>query len=197
MKRIAFVFILFSFIVVGAVGQTKQVSDTTSKKEFQDSLAFELCQIYGLDQGIRQWNIGCGAEGMLKIDSVNYNKILDFIEKYGFPSYSLLGENFKYECVQMAAIAVLLHNPHKISKDKKVLELLVREYKKGNMTEGTLYFIIDKYYYFKTYKTTKKVYYGPSWKTKPCIQDRAISDSLRLDIGLPPLKDEDFRDCSE
>ena len=48
----------------------------------------------------------------------------------------------------------------------------------------------------KTLNTTRKVYYGSQWE-KPCIEDRAVSDSLRREIGLPPLRKEDFKICDE
>lgn len=48
----------------------------------------------------------------------------------------------------------------------------------------------------KTLNTTRKVYYGSQWG-KPCIEDRAVSDSLRREIGLPPLREEDFKNCDE
>lgn len=184
-------------MLIDAVGQQQEFSCQQCFQNIQDSIALELCQIFGLDQGIRQRNIGCGGGGMLKIDSTNFIKMIDIIDKYGFPSKNTLGEYFRGECVRMAAVAVMLHNPHKIAKEKKILNLLVREYKKGNLTERLLYSFIDKYYFMKTFDTTKKVYYGPSFWGNPCIEDRAISDSLRREIGLPPLKEEDFKDCSE
>ncbi len=195
MKKILFSCLLW-LMLIDALGQQKESISQHCIQNIQDSIALELCQIYGLDQGIRQRNIGCGPKATL-IDSTNFIKIIDIIDKYGFPSKNTLGEYFRGECVQMAAVAVMLHNPHKIAKDKKILNLLVREYKKGNLIERLLYSFIDKYYFMKTFDTTKKVYYGPSSWGKPCIEDRAISDSLRNEIGLPPLKDEDFKDCSK
>lgn len=188
--------VLLIIVSLNINSQVLNFEDGLPMKSTQDSIAFELCQIYGLDQGVRQMNIGCGHSS-IKIDSVNFAKMIDIINEYGFPSKNTLGEYFRGECVKMAAIAVMLHNPHKIAKDKNILNLLVREYYKGNIKESLLYLFIDKYSFLKTFDTTKKVYYGPSSWGKPCIEDRAISDSLRNEIGLPPLKDEDFKDCSK
>ncbi|MDO4726061.1 MAG: hypothetical protein Q4A56_02415 [Porphyromonadaceae bacterium] len=164
-------------------------------KSVQDSIAFELCQIFGLDQGIRQMNMGCG-QSSIKIDSVNFSKMIDIIDKYGFPCEKTLGEYFRGECVTMAAIAVMLHNTHKMVKDRKIFNLLLREVNRGNLFAKVFATFLDKYYFMQTFDTVRKVYYGSQWG-KPCIEDRAISDSLRNEIGLPPLKDEDFKDCSK
>lgn len=164
-------------------------------KSIQDSLALELCQIYGLDQGIRQMGLG-GGKRDIKIDSVNFVKMLGIIEQYGFPCEKTLGEYFRGECVTMAAIAVMLHNPHRIVSDKKAFDLLLREVNRGNLSAKVFANFLDKYYFMKTLNTTRKVYYGSQWG-KPCIEDRAVSDSLRREIGLPPLREEDFKNCDE
>lgn len=179
----------------GQFAGTLYFDDGLPIKSVQDSIALELCQIYGLDQGIRQRNIGCGPKATL-IDSTNFIKIIDIIDKYGFPCEKTLGEYFRGECVAAAAIAVMLHNPHKIVKDKKIFNLLLREVNRGNLSAKVFATFLDKYYFMQTFDTVRKVYYGSQWG-KPCIEDRAISDSLRNEIGLPPLKDEDFKDCSK
>ncbi|MFC2721616.1 MAG: hypothetical protein ACFN00_05000, partial [Flavobacteriaceae bacterium] len=92
------------------------------------------------------------------------------------------------------AIVVLLHNPQHIVKNKEYRDLLIKEVKKGNMKEETLLLIMDKYYWHIS--KGKKVYMGSKFG-KPCIKDRAKSDSLRKTISLPPLKTEDFKTCEE
>lgn len=179
----------------GQFAGTLYFDDGLPIKSVQDSIALELCQIYGLDQGIRQMGVNCG-KGDVKIDSINFAKMVKIIEQYGFPCEKTLGEYFRGECVAAAAIAVMLHNPHKIVKDKKIFNLLLREVNRGNLSAKVFATFLDKYYLMKTLNTTRKVYYGSQWG-KPCIEDRAISDSLRNEIGLPPLKDEDFKDCSK
>lgn len=70
----------------------------------------------------------------------------------------------------------------------------IKEVNKGNMKEETLLLIMDKYYWHIS--KGKKVYMGSKFG-KPCIKDRAKSDSLRKAISLPPLKTEDFKNCEE
>ncbi len=163
----------------------------------QDSLAFELCQIYGLDQGVRR------SKGMPNkwrfihpIDSMNFFKILDFTKTHGFPNKELLGEqNFSHECVQAAAYAVLLHMPHMLINNKEYLDVFVNEMNDGNLREENLILFLDKYYYFKKDQFgNRKLLYGSQFG-KPCKKYRKQSDSVRAIIGLKPLPDSLFIDC--
>ena len=99
------------------------------------------------------------------------------------------------ECVDLAAVAILLHNPHRVVKEDDVRNLLLQEVEKGNMKREFLAAVLDKYYWVKK-GNNRRVYYGTQFG-KPCIKDRAKSDSLRKAISLPPLKTEDFKNCEE
>lgn len=165
---------------------------TIENSQIKDSLAKELCQIYGFDQGIRLYGVG-GAKNMQKIDSINYLKIVSFIKDNGFPSKNTLGEFYKGECVELAAIAVLLHNPQRVVKNKLDFELLYNEVKNQNISMDNFILILDRYYILKK-GNNQRLYYG-SQLGMPCIQDKKISDSLRANIGLSPLKLEQFKDC--
>ena len=99
------------------------------------------------------------------------------------------------ECVDLAAVAILLHNPHRVAKEDEVRNLLLQEVEKGNMKREFLAAVLDKYYWSKK-GNNRRVYYGTQFG-KPCIKDRAKSDSLRKAISLPPLKTEDFKNCEE
>jgi hypothetical protein len=91
--------------------QADEVQFTKEAIYKQDSLAFELCQIYGLDQGIRDRKLVFNDFQLTqKVDTLNFLKIVAFVEKNGYPTKELLGEsNMKNECVQRAMPAVLLH----------------------------------------------------------------------------------------
>ena len=69
---------------------TPEIDSVAQRK--QDSLAFELCQIYGSDQGIR---LSEGFPNKMKlvavVDTLNFNKIVAFVMKHGFPTTRLLG----------------------------------------------------------------------------------------------------------
>jgi len=165
-----------------------------SKRNSRNNLAFELCEIYGIDQGIRQEGIVIDKKSNIKIDSLNFQRIINFINKNGYPNKDNIGTYINEKCVQAAAIVVLLHNPQHIVNNKENRDILIKEVKKGNMKEETLLLIMDKYYWHIS--KGKKVYMGSKFG-KPCIKDRAKSDSLRKAISLPPLKTEDFKNCEE
>lgn len=165
-----------------------------SKRNLRNNLAFELCEIYGIDQGIRQDGIVIDKKSNIKIDSLNFQRVMNFINKNGYPNKDNIGTYINEKCVQATATIVLLHNPQHIVKNKENRDILIKEVKKGNMKEETLLLIMDKYYWHIS--KGKKVYMGSKFG-KPCIKDRAKSDSLRKAISLPPLKTEDFKNCEE
>ncbi len=163
----------------------------------QDSLAFELCKIYGLDQGIRKspgmpnkWNF------MLPIDSINFFKILDFTKTHGFPNKKILGqENYSHECVQASAIAILLHTPHILVNNKEYLDVFIEETNKETLKKETLALILDKYYAIRRDEFgNRRQLYGSQFG-KPCKKFRRESDSVRAVIGLAPLPDSLFVQC--
>jgi len=165
-----------------------------SKRNLRNNLAFELCEIYGIDQGIRQDGIVIDKKSNIKIDSLNFQRVMNFINKNGYPNKDNIGTYINEKCVQATATIVLLHNPQHIVKNKENRDILIKEVKKGNMKEETLLLIMDKYYWHIS--KGKKVYMGSKFG-KPCIKDRAKSDSLRKAISLLPLKTEDFKNCEE
>ncbi|GAA0892392.1 hypothetical protein GCM10009122_20710 [Fulvivirga kasyanovii] len=173
-------------------------SDTTAE---QDSLSFELCKIYGSDQGIRDMHLLTSKEaGALRfspyLDSVNFFKILDFVKKYGAPNERLLGKkNFSYECVDLAYKAVLLHTPHMLINNREYLDIFLREVEAGNMQMKTLITILDKYYWIRTDEFgNRRLLYGSQFGF-PCLKYKHESDSARAVLGLPPLADSLFVVC--
>ena len=102
------------------------------QNQLKDSLAFALCQIYGSDQGIRDYSINFDnrQQVTLALDTLNFNKIVAFVIDNGYPTQKLLGiDNFEKECVALAATAVLLHNPNRLVKEKKYFNLFFNEVK--------------------------------------------------------------------
>ena len=176
---------------------TSEIDVAFQKK--QDSLAFELCQIYGLDQGIR---LSEGFPDKMKlvavVDTFNFNRIISFIERNGYPTKRLLGEkNIKNECVEAAAIAVLLHNPHRLINEQKYFSVFLNEVKKGNLKPASLAVILDKYYWARSLnKDTRRVFYGSQFG-KPCIQTKEATNKARIEIGLEALEDSGFVDCGD
>jgi hypothetical protein len=132
------------------------------------------------------------------VDTFNFNRIISFIERNGFPTKHLLGEkNLKNECVEGAVVAVLLHNPHRLVNEQKYFELFLYEIKKGNLTGEYLVAILDKYYWTRSNnKETRRVFYGSQFG-KPCIQTKEATNKARIEIGLEALEDAGFVDCGD
>ena len=126
------------------------------------------------------------------VDTFNFNRIIAFIQENGLPRKELLGDNFKRECVQGAFIAVMLHNPHRLVNEKKYFDILLNEVKKGRLKKEYFATILDKYYWAKS--RTKDVMYGSQFG-KPCLQHKEKTNELRKEIGLEPLKDNEFKKC--
>lgn len=168
-------------------------------KENKTVSAFELCQIYGLDQGIR---LSEGFPNKMNlvtvVDTFNFNRIINFIERNGFPTKRLLGEkNVKNECVAGAATAVLLHNPHRLTNEQKYFDILLNEVRNGNLPPDFFATILDKYYWTRSLnKDTRRVFYGSQFG-KPCIQTKDATNKARIEIGLEALEDSGFVDCGD
>lgn len=150
-----------------------------------------------MDQGIREspgmpnkWDF------IRPIDSLNFNRIAIFVEKYGFPNEKLLEENFKnHECVAMSAYVVLLHNPKRLVHEIEYFKLFYSEVEKGNLHMDNFIAFLDKYYWAKRDSFgNRKLLYGSQFG-KPCFKYRKKSDSVRAEIGLPPLHDSMFIKC--
>lgn len=165
----------------------------------QDSLAFELCKIYGFDQGIRDYNLKVNRKELMpKIDTLSFNRIVSFLEENGYPSERLLGEeNMKQECVEAAFTAVLLHNPHRLVNEQKYFDLFFNEVKKGNLDASFFATILDKYYWANSKnRINRRVFYGSQFG-KPCIQTKEATNKARMEIGLESLGDDGFVDCGQ
>jgi hypothetical protein len=201
MNKIQIIIVIFILFSSCKIKKNNISSEIQIKSKNEDSLAFELCQIYGLDQGIRNnflWKSDLNLGKLQKtIDTLNFNRIVDFVMKNGYPTKKLLGEsNFKIECVESTALAVLLHNPHRLVKEDVYFNLFVNEVKKGNLRASEYADILDKYYWAKSKnKKNRSVLYGSQFG-KPCIQTKEITNKARKEIGLAPLKDDEFIDCN-
>src|SRR5690606_5897728 len=101
----------------------------------------------------------------------------------------------KIESVNLAAVSVLLHNPHRLVNEKEYLDLFLIEVEKGNMSREFLATVLDKYYWVRRDDFgNQKLLYGTQFG-KPCKKYRKQSDSVRAIIGLAPLPDSLFIDC--
>jgi hypothetical protein len=157
-----------------------------------DSVCFKLCEVYGSDQIMREKSVAETLyKSISKVDSIHFNIIIDIIEEYGYPSKNNLPDCLKNaECILSSATAVLLHVPHLAYKNKNVL---LKEVANNRLPAETLMIILDKYY--TTYEH-RSLYGSPfrAWtpNKKLNLNDRFLSDSLRMELGLQPLPDSLF-----
>lgn len=165
-----------------------------NNKTLQDSLSFELCQLFAADQSIRELKLD--KEIIIatkKLDSINFNKAISFIRQNGFPNEKLLGENFySQECVQAACTVVLLHNPRR-AIEPDVYSLLKNEVEEKRLSPITLSYILDRYYVsYKGISLYNSPYKVNTNAKGVRLEDKQESDRLRKDIGLEPLPESEF-----
>ena len=190
------IYVLLFLIIQVFYVFSQQNTKTDSIKYLQDSLAFELAQMYGLDQGIR---VSEGFPNKMKliqnVDTFNFERMMKFVRENGIPSKKLVGEeNFKRECVQSAFFAIMLHNPHRLVNEKEYFNIILNEVKKGNLKKEYFATILDKYYWAKTHR--KDVMYGSQFGS-PCLNHKEKTNKLRKEIGLPALKESEFKKCEK
>lgn len=158
-------------------------------------MAFELCALYSADQSIREREVfeNMDHEVIKRIDSINFARLIAFIEENGYPNEKLLGKRLEaHECVGSSAFALLLHNPHKLIAHEKYFNLLLKEVEQGNLKRETLAFFLDKYYWSRS--GGKKVMYGSDFGI-PCVETKEETNRLRAGIGLEKLTKKDFKKC--
>lgn len=176
-----------------------ELSDSTRKR-----LAFELFEIYIADQAIRHEKIWlhpnfeqeAWSAPLQSIDSINYDRFFDMVRRYGWPSKKRLEPYYiDHACFQAPGMVILLHNPKRIAKEQDIYQLLKHEALVCRLDKQWLADALDKYYVVYEHRSL----YGTQMKNwKRCtlggvsIHDRQLSDSLRRDIGLPPLDESEF-----
>lgn len=203
--RITFLLVTLILLISAASCKSVAIQHTTTSEidlaveRKQDSLAFILCQIYGLDQGIRDSRITFNkSEIMSSLDTLSFIRIVNFVIMNGFPTEELVGKrNYSQECVAMAFPAVLLHNPKRLVNEQKYFDLFLNEVKKGNLEAEYYAAILDKYYWGNSKnKKNRRVFYGSQFG-KPCIQTKDSTNKARIEIGLAALEDDGFVDCGD
>lgn len=159
----------------------------------QNALAFELCELYGSDQGLRTKALAPTNNQILpKIDSINFIKLVAFVQENGMPNENLLGkDNYAIECVKMAGFSILLHNPEKLVHDTEYYHLFFQEVQAGRMSGEVFALIIDKYYWARQ----QNLAYGSSFG-QPCLHDKSDVNQRRKLLGLKELEDTEFKECT-
>jgi hypothetical protein len=125
---------------------------------------------------------------MSKTDSMNMNEAKLIINKYGFPGYSLVGEDGSD-----SFWAIVQHCDQDLIFQQKALVLMTKEVKRHNATGENLALLQDRVLVSQGHKQL----YGTqvrldiqSHHAKPLpIQDSLNVDSRRKAVGLQPLQD--------
>lgn len=193
-----FIIIIF-FGFYSTFSQSQENNTNNLPDSIQENLAFELARICGFDQGIRNEhllrNYGKEMTSILPaVDSLNFDKFIDIIEEYGYPTETLLGKYYGHECVKRVGSYILLHNSPRLV-EPEIYQLFRNEVLNGRLNADFFALALDKYYVLYE----KRSLHNSLFKTSPrlkingvCITDKELSDSLRLDIGLPPLEEHEF-----
>ncbi|SEA02402.1 hypothetical protein SAMN04487851_10228 [Prevotella sp. tc2-28] len=169
--------------------------DTDTILTKQDSLALIVLEIVSLDQGIRDPFLQEEKKERMPsnvehaIDTLCFNKAVDFIRKYGWPTKELLGRFWNYKYIGCSFTPIMLHACHRM-KEKDVHDLLVNEVKKGRLSAVACAYFFDKYWVIYQ---KKSMYNSPfkQWLPQKGVlkEDKTESDILMKEIGLSPVPD--------
>lgn len=158
----------------------------------QTILALQLCELYGSDQSIRTKAFAPKQGELLPIlDSINFSKLVTFVQRHGMPTEQLLGtSNYQVECVKLAAFSILLHNPEKLVHEEGYFTLFLNEVQAKRMKPEVFALVIDKYYWSRG----EPLVYGSQFGA-PCLDEKVAVNQRRKVLGLNELADSAFKIC--
>lgn len=192
------VFVMMQFTAPSAVAQQLEQQDVPQLTA-QDSLAIALVGLRYADQIFRMpkvWECECARNLSSTIDSLHFEQFMVLVKKYGFPSSKRMGKYAKHSDVMQGVAVMLLHNPHRILRNKQYLETLVSEVNAGRMLPEALLTTLDKYFW--AISGGERVLYGSQFG-KPCIETKDSTNRARLRLGIPEIRelpDSSFKCCS-
>ncbi|HAY3553041.1 hypothetical protein KRE47_07445 [Elizabethkingia meningoseptica] len=173
----------------------KKIKDKTPKSK----LRFELKNIQDVDQGIRALYLDCGSKfgkqndkclfvrkEMERVESVNVDKVLSIIDKYGWLGKDEIGEEGN------TTLFLTVQHYKNAEVQKKYLSILEDASKKGKAEPWQYAFLTDRI----LMNEGKPQIYGTqtiSQKGMPPkvyeLKDSANVDQLRAKYGMEPLAD--------
>ncbi|MGS4345604.1 hypothetical protein ACKUSY_08440 [Myroides odoratus] len=158
----------------------------------QTILALQLCELYGADQSVRSKTFaGKNSDLLPQLDSINFSKVVSFVQAHGMPNEQLLGTaNYQVECVKLAVFSILLHNPDKLIAHETYYTLFLNEVQAGRMNPAVFALLIDKYYWSRG----ESLVYGGQFGF-PCLSEKATVNQRRKALGLEELEDSAFKIC--
>lgn len=184
---------IFLIVVLVVLSRVTSGQNSSKIEMIPDSICIELARIYGLDQGIRQPDVfnAISRDLLLHFDSVNYANMLEIVEKYNYPTQSRIPKAYKYEAVEAAAFCIFTHSPHRNIENK---EFFIAQYKMGYVSNNLLALLFDRYYvhykHFSPYASQYRQFLRNPLMDK---SKKALSDSLRNELDLPPLGTEYYK----
>lgn len=157
-----------------------------------DSICYQLIKICNVDQELRNRYVLCNYNEEVTpviqlFDSIHYAQIVQILEKYPCPNSRNIPSHLQsyVNSIEAGYFAVLLHNPTRNLQHKS---LLIQKYKEGNFSNETVALFFDRYYVhyhkFSPYASPYR-----QFLKDPLLDpsQKALSDSLRHEIDLPPL----------
>lgn len=123
-----------------------------------------------------------------RIDSLNFTEAKRIVQQYGFPGYSLVGENGSN-----SFWAIVQHCDEDVNFQQQVLDLMGIEVKRHNASAENYAYLMDRVLINKGQKQLYGTQVHLNIKTKHSeplpIQDSIGVDARRKTAGLMPLKD--------
>lgn len=168
-----------------------QINQTVKNPELRD----EILQRLKSDQAIRMEvvkNYPPGKplpdeviERFKAIDKENTARMKEIVKQYGYPGYSLVGEN-----AAQAAFIMIQHADQDLEFQKQCLELLRKAVEQKDIFPASVAYLTDRI----RVAEKKPQLYGtqvnitPDGKVEaPVIEDEANVDKRRAEVGLEPL----------
>lgn len=134
-----------------------------------------------------EYDVATLTQNIMKVDSLNLIEAKRIIDKYGFPTFKLVGEKSSN-----LFGALILHFDNDIPFQEKVLELMQKEIKHNNISKENFAYLTDRILVNKEQKQLYGTQTELNEKTNLYIatplQYPTKVDALRKELGLEPLK---------
>ncbi len=121
-------------------------------------------------------------------DSLNYFKLRDIINEYGFPGFNLVGEDYSNSFWN-----IIQHQDNNLEFQKKVLEKMKIECERNNASKLYFAYLIDRVKVnsgeLQIYGTQMQLNAdSSSYEPKPVVEPEKL-DERRKEVGLVPISE--------
>jgi hypothetical protein len=145
----------------------------------------KIDSLYAIDQYIIRAN-NTFKENTVFSDSFNLAALLRFINKQGFPSENIVGQN----CVKK--VEIIIHHNGRLEKNERLLPIWLEAVKKGWLAPESYAWMYDQYLTWEK-KQKPRFYQGIARIDKFTPEELAKINNIRFTIGLPSLDAYDIR----